>query len=389
MGWGFAESIIFAAIMTMRDMSKEAEKSKKWIKTQNFYQECYEKIADDSHNAFNTVMRVAKKASPCYIPTELGTGSTYLPLFCFAQVLKQQPRISHEQQKVLNIYFDNMTYPFSQTSYINAVLKGNSIGDFYDVIDISDSHAGKYWINFFRALYKSGTQQDFQEVVDYTTSMIMRFAILGNPNSDISLEISKKFVSNANYHINKARNIGLTEIDWLGIVPISDRLCEMRKFYTTLIDSTDITEEISREELLPLIDELILRCICDIVMMTKHPNSTKLEMLTSAVQFAELTPFIQPEQYVKEIANNSEIGQFSDLMFSCGESASTFWKVLLIMGSKANKTSEALAVANDVLSILLQVENYLAEKYRFLGDESISRKYMLHIMSTLAKECEN
>ena len=39
MGWGFAESIIFAAIMTMRDMSKEAEKSKKWIKTQSFYQE--------------------------------------------------------------------------------------------------------------------------------------------------------------------------------------------------------------------------------------------------------------------------------------------------------------------------------------------------------------
>ena len=62
MGWGFAESIIFAAIMTMRDMSKEAEKSKKWIKTQSFYQECYEKIADDSHNAFNTGMRVAKKS---------------------------------------------------------------------------------------------------------------------------------------------------------------------------------------------------------------------------------------------------------------------------------------------------------------------------------------
>ena len=389
MSWGFAESIAFAAIMTLRDMSKEEEKNRKLIKTQKFYQECYERIADDSRHAFDTVMKVAQKASKCYTPSELATGTTYLPLYCFSLVIEKQGRLTHEQSKVLNIFFDNMTYPFSQTSYISAALKGNSIGDFYDVIDISDSHAGKYWINFFRALYKSGTQQDFQEVVDYTTSMIMRFAILGNPNSDISLEISKKFVSNANYHINKARNIGLTEIDWLGIVPISDRLCEMRKFYTTLIDSTDITEEISREELLPLIDELILRCICDIVMMTKHPNSTKMEMLTSAVQFAELTPFIQPEQYVKEIANNSEIGQFSDLMFSCGESASTFWKVLLIMGSKANKTSEALAVANDVLSILLQVENFLAEKYRFLGDESISRKYMLHIMSTLAKECEN
>ena len=58
------------------------------------------------------------------------------------------------------------------------------------------------------------------------------------------------------------------------------------------------------------------------------------------------------------------------------------------MGGKANKTDEAIAVANDVLSILLQVENFLADKYHFLGDESIAKKYMLHVMGTLSKLCE-
>lgn len=48
MSWGFAESIAFAAIMTLRDMSKEEEKNRKRIKTQKFYQECYERIADDT-----------------------------------------------------------------------------------------------------------------------------------------------------------------------------------------------------------------------------------------------------------------------------------------------------------------------------------------------------
>lgn len=388
MSWGFAESIAFAAIMTLRDMSKEEEKNRQWIKTQKFYQECYERIADDSRHAFDTVMKVAQKASKCYTPSELATGTTYLPLYCFSLVIEKQGRLTHEQSKVLNIFFDNMTYPFSQNAYLSAAKTGSEISDFRKVITLSRSQVGSFWVNFFRALYKAGTQQDFQEVIDCATSMIMRFAVLGNPNSNISLDISKRFVENSNYQINQVRTIGLKEIDWLGIVPISDRLYEMRKFYVELIDSTDITEEIAREELIPLIDELLLRCICDIVMMTKQPNAIKMEMLNEAVKFAQVETNFMPEQYVKEIANNTEIGQFSNMMFSCGEKASTFWAVLLTMGGKANKTDEAIAVANDVLSILLQVENFLADKYHFLGDESIAKKYMLHVMGTLSKLCE-
>lgn len=44
--WGFSNAIAFAVAMTIRDMSEEKEKKRN--KTQKFYQECYEKIADDS-----------------------------------------------------------------------------------------------------------------------------------------------------------------------------------------------------------------------------------------------------------------------------------------------------------------------------------------------------
>ena len=388
MSWGFAESIVFAAIMTLRDMSKEEEKKRRLIKTQKFYQECYERIANDSRRVFDVVMKVAQKASKCYTPSELATGTTYLPLYCFSLIIEKQGGLTHEQSKVLNIFFDNMTYPFSQNVYLNAVKTASEISDFRRIITLSKSQAGSFWVNFFRALYKAGTQQDFQEVIDCATSIIMRFAVLGNPNSNISLDISKQFVESANWQINQVRTIGLKEIDWLGVVPISDRLYEMRKFYVELIDSTDITEEITREELIPLIDELLLRCICDIVMMTKQTNTVKMKMLDEAVKFAQLKTNFVPEQYVKEIANNTEVGQFSNMMFSCGEKASTFWAVLLTMGGKADKTDEAIAVTNDVLSILLQVENFLAEKYHFLGNESIAKKYMMHVMGTLSKLCE-
>lgn len=76
MSWGFAESLAFAAVMTLRDMTNE--KNTHLFKTQKFYQECYQRIADDSSKVFDKVIEVTQKASRCYTPSELGTGSTYV-----------------------------------------------------------------------------------------------------------------------------------------------------------------------------------------------------------------------------------------------------------------------------------------------------------------------
>lgn len=83
--WGFSDALAFAVAMTVRDMSREKEK--RLIKTQKFYQECYERIANDSEQAFNIVSKVVKKASRRYIPNEIASGSTYLALYAFALVI--------------------------------------------------------------------------------------------------------------------------------------------------------------------------------------------------------------------------------------------------------------------------------------------------------------
>ena len=385
MRWGFADTLAFAAVMTLRDMSKE--KNNRLIKTQKFYQECYERIADDSHNAFEVVTKVVRKASRCYIPGEIGSGSTYLPLYCFALVIDKQGRVTGEQSKVISIYFDNMRFPFSQSAYLNAVKTGAEIKDFRKVISISQSRAGGFWVNFFRALYKSGTQKDLQDVIDCATSMIMRFSVLGNPNSTLAEGICRNFVESVNYQINQVREIGLKEIDWLGVIPIPDRLEEMKIFYESLIDNSNITEDIEKEELLPLLELLIMNCICDIVMLTKQPKSVKIQMMNEAVALSGIQTEVTAEEYVKHIANNTDDGIFYKKMFSAGSPLGAIWQTILIMGGQTNRTDEALAIANDILSILLQVENYLDEKYNFLGAESIAKNYMLHIMEQLAAKC--
>lgn len=386
MSWGFAESLAFAAVMTLLDMSNE--KKNRLIKTQKFYQECYERIADDSHQAFNVVTKVVQKASRRYIPNEIGTGSTYLALYAFALVIESQGRVTSEQDKIIKLYFDNMNFPFSHSAYISAAKTGSEIGDFRKVISITRNYAGGFWVNFFRALYKSGTQKDLQDVIDCTTSMIMRFSILGNPNSNLALKICTNFIESVNYQINQAREISIKEIDWLGVVPIPDRLEEMKIFYESLIDNSDITQDVSKDELLPLLELLILNCICDVVMMTKQPKSVKMQMLNDAVALSGIHTDITPEQYVKEIANNTESGLLYKSMFSSGHPLGSIWNVILTMGGQTNRTDEAIAITNDMLSILLQIENFLDEKYNFLGTESIAKNYMSHIIEQLAEMCK-
>lgn len=382
--WGFSNSLAFAVVMTLRDISYE--KQRRLIKTQKFYQECYDRIADDGLQAFNVVTKVVQKASRRYIPNEIGTGTTYLPLYCFALVIEKQGRVTPEQSKIMKIFFDKMSYPFSQNAFINAAKTGSEISDFRKVISLNKHYAGGFWVNFFRALYKSGTQKDLQEVVDCTTSMVMRFSVLGNPESNIGSGICSSLVESVNYQINQVRDISLKEVDWLGIIPIPDRLEEMKKFYESLIDNTDITDDISKDELLPLMELLILNSICDVVMMTKQPKSVKLQMLNEAVALSGIQTGVTPEEYITNVANQTDEGNYFKQMFAAGPPLGMTWRIIILMGDKAYKMDEAIGITNDILSILLQIENYLDEKYHFLGADSIAQGYIMHILEQLLED---
>lgn len=386
MKWGFDKCLAFATVMTLRDMSDERET--RLFKTQRYYQELYERIAKDYNKAFDIAAKTAYKASRRYIPKEISSGSMYLALYCFALVIKKQGRVTAEQNKILKIYFKNFRFygvPFSQNEYINAVKNGYELGDFREVISISKSYAGKYWVSLFRVLYKSGTQEDLQKVVDCVNSMIMRFSLLGNPDSTLYEDICRNFVESVNYQASVAKEIGIKEIDWLGIVPISERLNEMKKFYEGLIDSSNVTETVSKEELLPCLELLVLNSICDIVMLTDKSMSIKIQMMNDAYNLSGIKTDVTPKEYLEHINNNTELGVYYKYMFSSTKPLGAIWQIFVIIGEQSGRNSEAIGIANNLLSILLQIENFLDEKYRLTGTENISQEYIYAILKQLVE----
>lgn len=75
-------------------------------------------------------------------------------------------------------------------------------------------------------------------------------------------------------------------------------------------------------------------------------------------------------------------------MFSSLYPLGTFWNVLFSMGtqlSDINSKNNPVSIVNNILSILLQIESYLDEKYNFLGEESIAKNYIHHILKQISE----
>lgn len=378
MSWGWAESLAFYAVMTIQN--RKFEKEQRLIKTQNFYQKCYEKIAEEISGAADLTEEISNKASSVYIPNEISGGMAFLPLFCFGKVIQRQGKVTKEQNYVMGVYFNHVDYGFTPDRFTSAMIRGQNISNFNELMEMTPTRAGKYWVNLFRAFYKVGTQKDFQAIVDSVTATIMRFSVLGDLNNNIAVGICDDFVKAANQQIQHVMELPVNDVDWLGILPIADHKMKIQELYYAFLRDTDITEDADEDDLKDLLNAMYMHTVCDIVMLTKKPNSVKLKMIEDGLQLVGVTPIIAPADYVREVANHEGIGGNYRKFFSCEEGCGMFWKMIVTLGGKTGREKDVTQIYCGVFSVLIQVEDFLVKKYQFLGIDQIVKKYSLGIL---------
>lgn len=374
MNFKFSDIVAFATIMTMRDISQQKESE-----LNATYLECYSKIADDSGDLFRLVTSIVKEASPRYIPKEILSGGLYLPLYVFSLVIKEQTRVTYEQRQMLDIYFNTMSFPFSQSEYLDMIYYGNKVGDFHKLMSISQEHAGDFWINLFRALYTSGTQKNLQEIVDYVTSIIMRFSILGNQNGTFAEDICKEFVESINYQINHMDEISPEETDWFGIIDTKERMENIRKTFKSLINLSQITKTLSEEELEAMLEVSILNCLYEIIKEFESQELVQTQMLNDAVEKVRIKDGFNPEQFIKDVIHNDDTRQYYNILYSV-QPLGDFWKIILKMGIESDRLDLVLGITRNMISIFVQVENALSKKYVLSTNRNVARDYMYNLL---------
>lgn len=380
MSLDFADLVGLSVLHASRETQKERNL---------FYQECNQQIVDAGTKASNLALEVIGKASSRYIPKEVIAGCSYLALYAFALVLEKQRCILKKQRGLMKLYFQtyDSLFPFTQAEFLTAAIKGQEVGNFREIISISKSHLGAFWNAFFRALYKSGTKQDLKDMEDYMTSIIQNFVTLGDPRNRSASEISLAFVSSVDYQMNHLQETPISEIDMFSEIPVRDHLDEMKRLYADLLNGVNALDDASEEEKTIQLELPFLPFICDLVMMTKQPKTTKMKMIDDATAYMGINTILTAEDYIKEIANNTKVGQSYKNMFSAGSPIGTFWTGIFRMGMQMYGTEDVpMSIVNNIFSILIQVENYLDEKYQFLGGEHLAMDYMLHILEQTHEE---
>lgn len=374
-GWATA----FAAFMAMREMEEE----------DRFHKQCAVGISEYSERICSIIADRAEAEGLEELPGELVKGVPFVPLYCFALVLRQQRKVSREQDAVMEIFFRHLSLPFGKSQFVSEVGKGSPLAGFSEKIELTLGNAGVFWKELFRTFHKLDHEEDVDEIIQLCTEIITQFALLGHKREKISPQICYDFMTAAYSQMKTALHLRDNEIDWVGLVPMEERRSKMMQEYRSLMYGSGVVDDVGEEDLMDLFENLFLNSICDIVMMTKKPNHVKLQMIEDLVRYVGAKPTVPPLEYVQDIANQDGVGFMIHNMFSAVPTCGMFWHLLMVMGDKLGSTEQATNFVNQLLNVLLQVEQRMKDQYGDLGAERLASRYIEHILESMIRLVES
>lgn len=127
MSWDIADQLAFDA--TMIYAAHQFEKELRKAEEHERHRESFSIIADGIQEAVNRSGGIIGRAIEVSTPAWSIDGVRYMPLVCFAPVLRRQQRMTPDQQSVLSS-LDGMSFPFTTRQFADAMMAGRKIGNY-------------------------------------------------------------------------------------------------------------------------------------------------------------------------------------------------------------------------------------------------------------------
>ena len=381
MAFGFWDALTLSTAMAVRDYYRDKEKQKS--KQRNFYRKCYNEITDAAAGLVDVASDVSKKANPSYIPSEILSGSTTLPVYAFLKVLQKQGRPTTEQTKLMDIFFKFMKYPFAKHEFLAAVQNNNQTRQYIeDLAGISDSKSGTFWRLFFKAMYKTNSgEEPLSKVIEHFSSIVMRFAILGKPDSEVALPICEGFINAVHKQFVECRNLPEEDLDFIGEVSYIEHYQRMKTISRILADKSGDSDELDVELM------IVYFCIGNIYEVIKQSTrsvSGKAEMLDYIMRSLEIELDVDGYEIIQQLQTGGSLkGLVSSLCELNPGERGGFWEAILIMGDKANQRDMSTNFFKECIGFLLGVESELSKKYHNSGFDESAWSYMSDVMNKI------
>ena len=383
MGFGIPELLATWTVLKSEERRFEKEKEN---------QNIYEIISHDIRKMISTYEKIYKNLSPTSnVPAFLVDGVRFIIFYYFDIVLRKQRKEHPAQKKLMEFYFNNDDIPFTINQFLSLVYERKDYWDFYNLMEIDENKAGAFWSEFLKFVRQTGTKSELMIFIKHSVAIIRNFAVLGKQFETNIDALTDNFSKCILLHYEKTSDSS-DGAEWLDNVSISDQVIYFKNQIKELFEKSMIADDIEfMNDFIDSVDTFILSSASDFVMMTRLPANKKIIILDDIIRMAKLSPIVGAFDFVREVANNTELGQTMKRMYSAGPPLNTFWETIIMlidmgMTSKKLDQSSITSVMSTLHTIMTHIENYTINKYGDLGFDDISKKYILHIIDQVQEE---
>lgn len=348
-------------------------------KQTQFNQTCKEDIAEASSVILKKVQSIAEKFGSDAIPRVVCDGCTMLPLYAFLKVLQAQKALAtSEQNSLLDIYFESITPDFTKREFLDAV-HGNhalqqKIG--YALQTSSEEELGNFWKIIFK--YISETQQDesaISEIASNFTTIMIRFAALENPQSNVALKLSKDFISEVHGQFvaycnndNADSRRATVKQHFLRMKSIAQELAARGKDDDVIVVN--------------LYDYFVVGLICTLLEKSKTTKDQKITILSAAMEQLQLDVETGATEVIEALHQDCDLYTMTyGIVNTWNEDTMNYWIIQGIVGQKSNTEMLTVDFAKECFSFLTTLETSLMENYPNANFGEIGIKISIDISS--------
>lgn len=393
--FSFWDRVWAATVMTIRDYYKEVEdQNKRWEK---FCQKCTSEIASENIAMVGLIEEIVEMQPSSRIHNSLALGLKELSLYAFYLIIQKQGQITKEQEKLIRDIFNNLDYPFTFEQYIQGIKINNGARQqLLDLVDISDTFAGEFWVQFFKLLYRTEAEPRYiNRLVESFSMITMHFAALNGKEENYVLELLSDFLKKVQIQSVKCRDLPEDVIDVYGDEPFVEHFNKFKKdTYTVCNYAMDEDDEdfnpttVFQAFSVGIIYQIIRRC--------KRSREDKIKMMDDILSQVDVGISSKGETIFKYM-EDVKSGEYTTMLAFYAHTFTDIEKeeplgwimITRFSGTYNLDTKKEIFAIKEAVNFLIGMENYLERKYPMSGYGEIASNYTRTVIKLINKDIDD
>lgn len=378
----------------VKDYYKERERQQ--LKWNDFCNNCISDITDETSNIIKVISDSVIKQDSSYLDNDLFNGIIQLPLYGFHLVLLDQGYPSDEQDRLLDIYLSHMKTGYTKNMFIQSTKTNNSARQrLYELCEISDSSVGKFWIQFFKLLYRTDSDtSNVEKVINSFCAITMKFAAMNRKfDSSYLLRVLESFINAVHKQSVLCRDLPKDIVDFYGDASFTEHFDNFNKEMHTVLDFTidEQTEEVNTESvietfLVGVIYQLIKRC---------HANrDEKITMADDIISMLNYELSVDGKyifKYMEDLhgEDTSLLAAMAHLYTDIDNNNPLGWIIVYRMSGSYNyQTHRPVHSLEEANNFMIGMDNYLNKKYPMRGYGKVAVEYLKKVGDYIQKDMD-